>query len=82
MESAGVRRHVQLGGRRARPDPKFFCGSGKEVRPIGSVDRHRLRTEAPGEITRTIRDTYFDVVRGRRSEFGHWLTPVWKEGAP
>jgi len=29
VESAGVRRHVQLGGRRARPDPKFFCGSGK-----------------------------------------------------
>jgi GTP-binding protein HflX len=29
VESAGVRRHTQLGGRRARPDPKFFCGSGK-----------------------------------------------------
>ena len=60
----------------------FFCGSGKEVRPIASVDRHQLRRPAPGEMTRAIRDTYFDVVRGRRPEFGRWLTPVWKEPAP
>jgi GTP-binding protein HflX len=28
-ESAGVRRHVLVGGRRQRPDPKYFAGSGK-----------------------------------------------------
>jgi len=33
-ESAGVRRHVQVRGRRQRPDPKFFAGSGK-VEEIG-----------------------------------------------
>jgi hypothetical protein len=32
-ESAGARRHVTVGGRRARPDPKFYAGSGK-VREI------------------------------------------------
>jgi len=32
-ESAGVRRHVTVGGRRPRPDPKFYAGSGK-VREI------------------------------------------------
>ena len=31
MESAGVARHRQVGGKRARPDPKFYCGSGKVV---------------------------------------------------
>ena len=36
MESAGVRRHVQVRGRRARPDPKFYCGSGK-VQEIGAA---------------------------------------------
>jgi GTP-binding protein HflX len=33
-ESAGVRRHVTVRGRRPRPDPKFYCGSGK-VAQIG-----------------------------------------------
>jgi GTPase len=32
-ESAGVRRHAAVGGRRERPDPKFYAGSGK-VREI------------------------------------------------
>ena len=29
VESAGVRRHRVIKGRRARPDPKFYAGSGK-----------------------------------------------------
>jgi GTP-binding protein HflX len=33
-ESAGVPRHVTVRGRRPRPDPKFYCGSGK-VAEIG-----------------------------------------------
>jgi len=28
-ESAGVRRHAAVGGKRQRPDPKFFAGRGK-----------------------------------------------------
>ena len=28
-ESAGIRRHAEVRGRRPRPDPKFFVGSGK-----------------------------------------------------
>ena len=34
VESAGIRRHRVLGGRRSRPDPKFYAGSGK-VEEIG-----------------------------------------------
>ena len=33
-DSAGVGRHVTVGGRRQRPDPKFYAGSGK-VQEIG-----------------------------------------------
>jgi GTP-binding protein HflX len=36
VESAGVLRHAQVGGRRQRPDPKFFAGSGK-VAEIGQA---------------------------------------------
>jgi GTP-binding protein HflX len=35
VQSAGVRRHQLIKGRRARPDPKFYAGSGK----IGEVVR-------------------------------------------
>ena len=35
VESAGVRRHRVIGGRRARPDPKFYAGSGK----VGEIKR-------------------------------------------
>src|SRR6185436_5817094 len=34
VESAGVRRHRLIKGKRPRPDPKFFAGSGK-VEEIG-----------------------------------------------
>ena len=33
-ESAGIRRHAEVRGRRQRPDPKFYAGSGK-VAEIG-----------------------------------------------
>ncbi|HEX7250671.1 MAG TPA: GTPase HflX [Burkholderiales bacterium] len=36
VESAGVRRHAMLRGRRQRPDPKYYCGSGK-VAEIGAA---------------------------------------------
>jgi GTP-binding protein HflX len=35
VESAGVRRHCVIGGSRARPDPKFYAGSGK----VGEIKR-------------------------------------------
>ena len=35
VESAGVRRHRLIRGRRARPDPKFYAGSGK----VGEIVR-------------------------------------------
>ena len=36
VESAGVKRHRVIKGRRARPDPKFYAGSGK-VAEIGKA---------------------------------------------
>jgi GTP-binding protein HflX len=35
-ESAGVERHLTIGGRRQRPDPKLYAGSGK-VQEIGAA---------------------------------------------
>jgi branched-chain amino acid aminotransferase len=56
----------------------FFCGSGKEVRAIGSIDHIALRGPAPGPVTEALHRAYFEVVHGERPEYAGWLTPVWK----
>jgi len=38
VESAGIRRHRLVRGRRARPDPKFYCGSGKVAEIRAAAD--------------------------------------------
>ncbi|MGC8780454.1 MAG: branched-chain amino acid transaminase [Anaerolineae bacterium] len=58
-------------------DEAFFCGTGVEVTPIGSVDRIPLGNGGVGPITRQIRDLYFRVVRGEEPKYRDWLTPVY-----
>jgi branched-chain amino acid aminotransferase len=58
----------------------FFCGSGWEIAPIGSVDRLSLRMAAPGPLTARIRDAYFQAARGEIAEYRRWLTPVHGRG--
>lgn len=55
----------------------FFCGSGKEVMPIGSIDHRTVGNGGIGSLAKTIKETYFDVAKGRHDEFASWLTPVY-----
>lgn len=58
-------------------DEVFMCGSGAEVTPVLSVDRYQVGDGTPGPLTRKIRDTYFEVVRGEISLHPEWRTPVY-----
>jgi branched-chain amino acid aminotransferase len=58
-------------------DELFFCGSGKEVSAIRSVDGIGLRQPPPGPVTTAIRDSYFALVRGQAAAPEDWLTPVY-----
>jgi len=58
-------------------DEAFFTGTGAQISPIVEVDRRPLGTGVVGPITARIKDRYFDIVRGRVPEFGHWVTPVY-----
>ncbi|MCX7668952.1 MAG: branched-chain amino acid transaminase [Anaerolineae bacterium] len=58
-------------------DEAFFCGTGVEGTPIGSVDHIPLGNGGVGPITRQIRDLYFRVVRGEEPKYRDWLTPVY-----
>lgn len=57
-------------------DEVFFTGTAVEVTPIREIDGHAIGTGKPGEITRTLTDSFFKVVRGENPAFKHWLTYV------
>jgi branched-chain amino acid aminotransferase len=58
-------------------DEAFFCGTGVEVTPIGSVDHIDLGSGGVGPISQRIRELYFRVVRGDEPKYRHWLTPIY-----
>lgn len=58
-------------------DEAFLCGTGAEVAGIGTVDGRKIGSGDIGEITRSIRDTYFSAVRGELPQYMKWLTPIW-----
>lgn len=58
-------------------DEAFYCGSAKEITPIGSVDGISLRAAAPGPVTRSLSEAYQNVVRGGDAAHMHWLTAVY-----
>ena len=57
-------------------DEILLCGTGVQVSPVIEVDHRPVGSGEIGPITRLIRDSYFDAVRGRLPEYRHWLTPI------
>jgi branched-chain amino acid aminotransferase len=61
-------------------DEMFLCGTGAQIAPVVSVDHRPIGNGTIGPIARTLQQTYFDVVRGRRPEYRtQWCTPVYAE---
>jgi GTPase len=69
VESAGVRRHRLIRGKRSRPDPKFYAGSGKvaeiaaaaeELNAAFVVFNHALSPAQERNVERELRRRVFD----------------------
>ncbi len=61
-------------------DEIFLCGTGVQMAPVVRVDHRPVGDGTIGPIARTIQETYFDIVRGRRPEYrAQWCTPVYAE---
>lgn len=58
-------------------DELFYCGSGKEVSAIRSVDGIVLRQQPPGPVTKSISESYFALARGESTGHRNWLTTVY-----
>lgn len=59
-----------------KADELFFCGTGAQVVPIGSVDKKKIGTGGMGPITKQIQEIYFKAVKGELARYKSWLTPV------
>ena len=57
-------------------DEAFFTGTAAEVTPIVQVDNVKINDGKPGEITKKIKNIYFDIIRGKIDEYCNWLTQV------
>lgn len=57
-------------------DEAFFTGTAAEVLPIRELDARIIGEGKRGPITEVLQTMYFDQVKGRRSQFSEWLTPV------
>lgn len=58
-------------------DELFLCGTGAQISPVVEVDRRRIGSGRPGQVTRQLSRQYFDAVRGRLPAYRDWLTPVY-----
>ena len=59
-------------------DEAFFCGTGAQVAPIGSIDHRTIGTGKVGEKTAAISKLYFEIVRGKNEKYKKWCTPIYE----
>jgi branched-chain amino acid aminotransferase len=54
----------------------FFCGTGREVTPVNDIDGSPIGEGKPGDLTRKLQKTYFDLVNGVTEDTRGWLTEI------
>ncbi len=57
-------------------DELFFCGTGAQISPIGTVDKRIIGDGNVGEITKVLQDYYFKLVKNKIQKYSSWCTPV------
>lgn len=58
-------------------DEVFVVGTAAEVTPVLSIDRREIGDGSMGPITGKLRQSFFDVVKGRNPDYEDWLTAVY-----
>lgn len=57
-------------------DELFFCGTGAQISPIGSVDKRIVASGEMGPVTRRIQELYFRIVKNEVEEYSHWCKKI------
>jgi branched-chain amino acid aminotransferase len=58
-------------------DELFFCGTGAEIMPVGSVDKHEIGDGVIGPVSQKIYDTFCDLMFGRDERYPEWRIPIY-----
>ncbi len=57
-------------------DEAFFCGTGAQIVPIGSIDHYELGDTKPGELTLKLQNLYNDICRGKIQHYKKHLLEI------
>lgn len=57
-------------------DEAFFCGTGVQIMPIGTIDHRTVGDGGTGPIVEQLSKLYQQVVTGRHATYREWLVPV------
>jgi branched-chain amino acid aminotransferase len=56
----------------------FLTGTAAHVTPVTEIDRREVGNGKAGEITRKLQQLYFDVIRGKSSQYLDWCTAAYR----
>ncbi len=57
-------------------DELFFCGTGAQISPIGSVDKRPVGNGEMGPLTKKLQELYFRAVKNEISKYSGWCRKV------
>ncbi len=57
-------------------DEAFFTGTAAEVTPIRELDGRQIGEGKRGPITTKLQTMFFDVVSGKNTKYGKWMTSI------
>ena len=55
-------------------DEAFFTGTAAELTPIREIDDRKIGNGKPGSVTKELQAAFFDIVKGKNSEYKEWLS--------
>jgi branched-chain amino acid aminotransferase len=58
-------------------DEVFLCGTGVQIAAVTRLDHRPIGSGRMGPVVSSLRDFFFEVARGKRTEFRHWCHPVY-----
>ena len=62
-------------------DELFMTGTAAHVTPVREIDGRPIGGGGIGPITAELQKLYFEVVKGERAQYNHWLTPTYTPAA-
>jgi branched-chain amino acid aminotransferase len=60
-------------------DEMFMCGTGVQIAAITQVEHRNVGTGQMGDLTRALRDLFYEMVTGRNPKYRHYLAPVYSK---